>query len=288
MKISSIGALISLLMLAGCSKPPKNLVVGSKRALENSVLGEILAQHIQNKLGTPVDRRTELQGSMIAHQALLSGEIDLYAEDSGTAYYSIFRMPVNKDLDILNSRVVNEYQNVKIRWMAPFGCTSAFVVAALKEKVSASTLSNLVEADKPETVSCTLEFDDRRDGFPELSAGYKLRLSGSAKVVEPKLVADQVTRKLVHLGVVNSADPVLLDDKIKVIEDDRKMFASYPVAAVVRESTLASNPQLEGALKQLEGRLSLETLRKLNDGIKTHGKTVAAAAAEFLQQAGLK
>src|SRR6266545_4454907 len=104
MKTYSMGAAVCILMLAGCGQPPEKLVVGSKRSLESVLLGEILAQHLHNKLGMPIDRRPGLQGSMMAHQALISGEIDLYAEDSGTAYYSIFQLPINKDPDILNSR----------------------------------------------------------------------------------------------------------------------------------------------------------------------------------------
>ena len=275
-------------MMGGCSKPPKPLVVGSKISLESSVLGEILAQHVQNKLGTPVDRRPSLTEAISAHQALLSGDIDLYAEDAGTAYYSIFRLPATKDLDILNSRAALEYQNLKIRWIAPLGYMATFVVASSAEKVDASTLSRLADSGKPAAISYTLEFRDRIDGYAAMMAGYKLNLPSPPSVVEPNLVGGQLTQKLAHIAVVSETDPILLNGKIRLLEDNKKVFAGYPVAVVVREQTLEMNPQLEGALKMLEGKISLETMRKLNNGVKTQGKTAAAVAAEFLQQAGLK
>ena len=288
MKHSSPGAAIGLLMIAGCSQPSKPLVAGSKLTVESSVLGEILAQHIQNTLGVSVGRRAGMMGTVSAHQALLSGEIDLYAEDSGTAYYSIFRLPASKDPDLLNSRVALEYQNLGIRWMAPLGYLSTYVVAASAAKVNASTLSGLADGEFSPTISYTLEFSDRLDGFAAMMAGYKLKLSGSPRVVEPNLVAAQLTQQLSHIAVVGASDPVLLNVKCKVLEDDKKMFTGYPAAIVVKERTLATNPHLEGALKRLEGKLPLETIRNLNNGVVTLGKSPAAVAAEFLHQAGLK
>ena len=276
-----------MMMVAGCNPAPKNLIAGSKFYTESAVLGEILAQHVQNKLGMPVDRRAGLQGSLMAHQALISGEIDFYAEDAGTAHYSIFRLPLNQDLDMVNSRVALEYQTMKIRRMASLGYMSSFVVAASKEMVKASTLSEVEQAGRPVSMSYTMEFEGRLDGLAALNYGYKLRRNGTAKLVDPNLVADQVTQKFVQMGVVSTADPVLLDEKIKLLEDDKKVFASYPVAIVVRERTFANYPELESALKLLEGKLSVETLRKLNNGVRTRGKTPALVASEFLQQAGL-
>ncbi len=287
-KTHSIGAVIGVLMMGGCSSPPKHLVAGSKLTVENSILGEILAQHIQNRLKVSVDRRPGMLGAMMAHQALLGGEIDLYAEDAGTAYYSSFRLPPANDMDILNSRVAIEYQNLKIRWMAPLGYVSTFVVAASADKVKAATLSRLADSDKPVSISYNLDFRNRLDGFASMMRTYELNLSALPMIVAPNLVGVQLTKRLSHIAVVDASDPVLFDAKVKVVEDDKKAFNSYPVAIVVRERALAANPPLEGALRQLEGKVSLEAIRKLNDAVVRQGKTPAAAAAEFLQQAGLK
>ena len=283
-----LSAVASFLLLAGCANPPKKLVVGSKLSSEGAVIGEILAQHIQNKLGLPVERRDGMQSSLTAHQSLLSGEVDLYAEDTGTAYYIIFRLPLSNDLDILNSRVPLEYQSMRLKWLAPLGLMASYAVIASPEKVKVSKLSAMRDLDQPLTMSSTLEFQSRLDGFPKLSAAYRIRLSGAVKTVDPDQVGPQVTQNLSHLAVVSTADAILASDKVKILEDDEKVFMSYPTAVVVGEKTLANNPQLEGVLKQLEGKLSIETLRKLLVGVKTQSKTPAAVAGEFLQQAGLR
>jgi glycine betaine/choline ABC-type transport system substrate-binding protein len=287
-KICSLAAVIGFLSMGGCSRPSKPLVVGSRLSVENSISGEILAQHIRTKLGVPVEMLRGMMGALSAHQALLTGEIDLYAEDAGSAYYEIFQLPASKDPDIIISRVPLEYQKQKIRWATPLGYPVRYVVAAAAGKVKESTLSQLAEAGSPMAISSTFEFRDRLDGFAAMTSAYNLNFSGAPRIVAPDLVAGHLTETAPQIAVIADTDPVLLDGRIKVLEDDRRVFVPYPVAVVVRERTLESHPKLEGALKSLEGKLSLETIRTLSNSVKTQGKTAAVAAAEFLQRSGVK
>ncbi len=279
---------VGILALAGCTQPTKRLVVGSKLSVESALLGEILAQHMQNQLGVPVDRRTGLQGSAVAHQALLSGEIDLYIEDTGSAYYSIFRLPVNKDKDILNARVVQEYQGMKMRWLAPLGLTAGYTAAALKDEVSSSSLSELAGVGKPVLLTVSLEFQDRLDGMPALLSAYPLKIAGSVNMVDANQVAEQLIRKIAHVAVVSIFDPIIQDPGVKVLQDDKQALNGYPAAIIVREVLLANNSLLESKLKLLDGKISNEAIGKLLVDVKAKRKTTAAAAAAFLLQAGLK
>jgi glycine betaine/choline ABC-type transport system substrate-binding protein len=283
-----IGVLAGAVLIAGCSQPPKRMVVGSKLSAESALLGEILAQHIQNRLGIPVERRPGLQGSVVAHQALISGQIDMYAEDSGSAYYLVLRLPLNKDPDILNSRVPIEYQGMKIRWMVPLGLAAGYAAVAVPDKVEGASLTELAGAARPLAMTASLEYQDRLDGLPLLFSLYPLKLAGSAKLVESNQVSDQLANNAAHLAIVSSVDPITLDPKYKVLKDDKGAFRTYPVALAVRESSLANNALLEGKLKLLEGKVSNVSLRKLLVEIKTKGKPMATVAREFLEQADLK
>ena len=68
----------------------RDVVVGSKNFTEQIMLGEMLAQTIERQTGLTVERRLNLGGTAIAHQALLSGDIDVYVEYTGTALTAIF------------------------------------------------------------------------------------------------------------------------------------------------------------------------------------------------------
>ncbi len=70
------------LLLAGCGSSGR-IVVGSKNFTEQVILGEIVAQSLE-RAGMKVDRKLNLGGTLLAHQALVSGQIDLYPEYTGT------------------------------------------------------------------------------------------------------------------------------------------------------------------------------------------------------------
>src|SRR4051812_2939476 len=75
---------LSIGFLSSCSRT-KAIVVGSKNFTEQLILGEIAAQQIERKLQVRVERKLNLGGTLLSHQALLKGDIDLYPEYTGTA-----------------------------------------------------------------------------------------------------------------------------------------------------------------------------------------------------------
>src|SRR3954452_12157396 len=88
---------LSLLLAAGCGRPAR-IVVGSKNFTEQVLLGEILAQQIERRVGVPVERKLNLGGTLLAHEALVQGAIDLYPEYTGTALAAILKQPAGTDL----------------------------------------------------------------------------------------------------------------------------------------------------------------------------------------------
>ena len=92
----ALGLLIAAIVPVGCSciRP---LTVGSKNFTEQLVLGEIAAQHLENRLKVTVVRRLDLGGTLLAHQSVVTGGIDLYPEYTGTALTAILKLPPSTD-----------------------------------------------------------------------------------------------------------------------------------------------------------------------------------------------
>src|SRR5437016_11986858 len=107
-----IACLIGALMAGGCARSHA-IVVGSKNFTEQLVLGEIIAQQLERRLGEKVERKLNLGGTLLAHQALLSGEIDLYPEYTGTAITTVLKLPPSRDATRVLGAVRSEYQK---RW----------------------------------------------------------------------------------------------------------------------------------------------------------------------------
>jgi osmoprotectant transport system substrate-binding protein len=65
------------------------LVITSKFFTEQVVLAELLAQHIEARTGIHVERKANLGGTLLVQKAMLSGDVDLYIEYTGTALTAV-------------------------------------------------------------------------------------------------------------------------------------------------------------------------------------------------------
>src|SRR5438876_4594446 len=101
---------VALTVLLSCGPPRENrIVIGSKNFTEQLVLGELIAQQIENKTHLPVERRFYLAGSYICHQAILGGRIDIYPEYTGTALTAILKQNPERNREQVFNRVKNDY-----------------------------------------------------------------------------------------------------------------------------------------------------------------------------------
>ena len=82
--------LVCGVVLAGSAlaAPGRGLVVGSKNFTEGVVLGELI-RAMAASTGARVEHRQALGGTRLVFNALVSGEIDVYAEYTGTLTHEI-------------------------------------------------------------------------------------------------------------------------------------------------------------------------------------------------------
>src|SRR2546427_125963 len=110
------------LLLTGCAQRDR-IVVGSKNFTESDLLGEIVAQQIERRTGLPVERRFHLGGTFVCHQAITSGQIDLYVEYTGTAYTAVLKHAPVADRDSVYRTVARDYaQRFALVWGKPNRC----------------------------------------------------------------------------------------------------------------------------------------------------------------------
>src|SRR5947208_2141102 len=89
-------ALIAAVLTAACSREPR-VRVASKNFTEQLVLGEIVAQHLENRLHGHVSRKLDLGGTLLTQQAMVAGDIDVYPEYTGTALTAVLKQKPLKD-----------------------------------------------------------------------------------------------------------------------------------------------------------------------------------------------
>src|SRR5580692_7793376 len=102
-------ALVTL--VAGCGKRgQQTIVVGSKNFTEQIVLAELFAQQIEAHSAMRVEREVNLGGTLLCHDALVSGKIDLYPEYTGTALLAVLKDPPENNPAKVFERVRSEYR----------------------------------------------------------------------------------------------------------------------------------------------------------------------------------
>src|SRR5882724_9690079 len=100
-----------LAIAAGCrTHRAETIIVGSKNFTEQIVLAEMFAQQIEAHSSLRVERRVNLGGTLLCHQALISGKIDLYPEYTGTALTAVLNDPPQNDPSAVFHQVQAEYR----------------------------------------------------------------------------------------------------------------------------------------------------------------------------------
>jgi osmoprotectant transport system substrate-binding protein len=281
-----------LSFVSACKKTtPTKITIGSKFFTEQVVLAELLAQHIEAKTGIPVIRKTNLGGTLLVHKALLSGNLDLYVEYTGTALTAVLNeAPQGTSADVYN-RVKKLYaEKFRLEVTEPLGFENTFAMVIRGDdakNLHIRTLSDLASVAPKWRVGVGYEFLERPDGFPGLSARYHLHFAQSPKVMDLGLIYRALVDHQVDLMTGNSTDGLIDALGLVALEDDRHYFPPYDAVPIVRQSTLEQFPQLRAALADLGGKLSASDIRRLNYAVDAQHQDAAAAVRVFRSGKGL-
>ncbi len=263
------------------------IVVGGKNFTEQLILGEILAQQIESHTALHVERRLNLAGSLIAHQALIAGEIDMYVEYVGTALQGVLKLPLITDPDAAAARVRSEYAS---RWGIEagqsLGFENTFAVLVRGEdarRLHLGTITDAVSYTPKWTAGFGYEFMEREDGFPGLSRVYGLRFAAPPKVLDLTLTYRALAGKQVDLIAGNSTDGLIPALNLTQLADDRHYFPPYQAVTLVRGSTLAAHPEVRAALDALADKIAADEMRRMNAAVDLDHREPRDVAAQFLR-----
>lgn len=282
-----LAGLGAVLLLAGCSSKHR-IAVGSKNFTEQVILGEIIAQHLESRLHQPVDRKLNLGGTLLAHQALLSGDIDMYPEYTGTAFTNILKRSGVTDPAVVLDRVRTEYATgLRLDVLDPLGFNSSFAMTVRGADARARHLETLSDAAADPAgfaLGAGYEFMTRPDGFPALNGAYPIKWTATPKSMDLGLLYTALLGKQVSMVAANTTDGALTKLDVKVLKDDKQAFPPYQACIVARSELLAANPEVRKALIELSGTISDESMRAMNYAVDAEHKQVRDVAAQFLQK----
>src|SRR5437667_4700433 len=275
-----------LVVVTVCSCSPERIVVGSKNFTEQVILGEMLAQQIERKTGLQVDRRLNLGGTLVCHQALTAGQIDTYVEYTGTGLTAILKEPTSSDSTHVYDAVKAAYKSrFGIDWTQPLGFNNTFAVIVRKadaERLSLKTISDAAPHTANWTAGFGYEFIERGDGYPGLAKAYNLRFSNPPRIMDLGLSYRALADHQVDFIAGNSTDGLINALGLVVLEDDKHYFPPYDAVPLVRQAIIERHPGLQDALAALGGKISEDEMRRMNYAVDGEHRNVKDVVREFL------
>ena len=291
-------AALVLIVLAGAwwgtaSSRRADVVVGSKNFTEQVVLGELLAQAIERQTGLTVERRLNLGGTAIAHEALLSEGIDVYVEYTGTALTAIFNEPPATDATAVFARVRDRYAALALTLLPRLGFNNTFAILVRQgdaQQHGLKTVSDVAKSSRDQArawkAGFGYEFLERPDGFKGLSAAYGLQFADAPRVMDLNLIYRAVAAGEIDVTAGDATSGLIEALGLVVLDDDRKYFPVYDAAPVARAALLLKHPQVAEALRALDGRIPAVEMRKMNRAVDDGRQDPAVVVRAFLDRIG--
>ncbi len=276
----------------------QTFTVGSKEFTEQLILGQIAIQALQ-ATGATVNDKTGIQGTTNVRQALVSNQIDMYWEYTGTGWtvelgHTTADAP--KDSKKLFQAVAAEdLAKNKIKWLdpAPMNNTYAIATAQGREQqlgvTDMSSYAALANRDPAKASLCgAAEFLTRDDGLPGLQKAYGFTLpQSSIAEVDLGVIYTRVPKgDPCNFGEVFATDGRISANKLEIVPDDKNFFVNYNVAMTMRQDVFDKNPKLAEVFNPIAAKLTTETMRGLNERVDVNGELPADVAKDFLTQNG--
>ncbi len=298
-------ALLASVLSGSVAAQDLTVIVGSKDFTEQFILGHMYIKVLED-MDIATEDSTNLGGTQIAQQALVSGDIHLYPEYTGTGLTEVLGLSVEDVLGGGATPVAGAeaspaattdasqavYDAVKAAYAEQFGLvwlerspannTQALAVKrSFSEENGITTISQLAENAGDLVVSAPADFPEREDGLLGLQRVYG---SGFDEIevlpVAPGLKYQALEDDQAQVVLAFGTDGQIAGLDLVVLEDDLSLWPPYNIAPVVRQEVLDAYPDVEGRFNEVTTSLTDEILSDLNWRVDGDAKEEPADVAE--------
>lgn len=280
--------------------------VGSKDFTESIILGEVIAQLLEDN-GFDVERQLNLGGTLVAHEALVNGDIDTYVEYTGTGLLAILgqELPEREEAtdaeasatpgtgglaDTVYDIVAEAYpEEFEVEWLEPWGFNNTYALAMRRdqaEELGVTSISELVEHSGDLTIGAPQETLVREDGIPGLQETYGLAFDDIVGL-DPGLMYSAIDNEDVDVITAFATDARIESMDLMLLEDDLAFYPPYYAAPIVRQELLEQAPDVREILNSVVGTLDDARMTELNYQADDEGMEIEDVARDFLTEEGL-
>ena len=254
------------------------IVVASKNFTESYLLGEVIAQRLE-QAGMEVDRRFGLGGTLICFEALLAGEIDVYVEYSGTLEQTILKLGQRTSILGLNEHLLSRGLSL----LSPLGFNNTYAIAVRKEVAEEFSLERISQLTdyRDLRVVVSHEFLEREDGWPGMRRVYGF--DWIPEGIEHRLAYQAMADGSIDITDAYSTDGELQRYDLTVLADDKAFFPTYLAIPLIRDDL---SLRAQAAIEDLAGTLDDSSMASLNASVVFEGENFASAARNHLRSIG--
>ncbi len=261
----------------------RKIVVGSKDFTESVILAEILAQMLE-KQGFTVERKLELGGNL-AHDGLLSRQIDVYPEYTGTAYTAILKHPPITDPQPVYDQTKAEYSDkFKLALSPPLGFSNDFAILVrgdFARKNNLKTISDAVPFAKDWQAGFGQDFMSRSDGYAGFSKAYGFNFAKQPREMDLSLTYRALQSSELDIIAGNSTDGLIAALDLFQLDDDKHYFPPYQAVFIACQAVAET---LNTTFETLKNAISTDEMRWLNYEVDGKKRTPKEVAAEWVEK----
>ncbi len=271
------------------------LIVGSKEFTEQVILGYILEFGLV-AAGADVRDLTNISGSNSTRQAMISGQVDVTYEYTGTAWINFLgnetaipdatgQFEALRDQDAANG----------ITWVNPAPMDNTYALATNRATADATgieTLSDyaaLAQSDPASAKTCVeTEFNSRQDGFPGMAAAYGFDPNVVPRQVLQGGIIYQATAdgSQCTFGEVFTTDGRIKGLDLVVLQDDKSFFPRYNATVAIRTPIAQQYPEIADVTAPISAALTNDEITELNRQVDIDGREPADVARDWMVAQG--
>jgi osmoprotectant transport system permease protein len=257
-----IAALAAATLVPSMARSPSNYVVGAKTFAEQYVLSELIAQRLR-AAGFSATTRQGL-GSNVIFDALVSNDIDVYVDYSGTLWANQFHHAEIKPREELLAELKTTLAQRNVTLLGELGFENAYALVMPRKRAEALGIHSIADlASHAATMSMAADYEFfSRPEWAGLQKAYGLSFRAQRQM-QPDFMYAAVASGEVDVIAGYTSDGLIAKYDLVVLDDPKHAIPPYD-AIVLLAPKRASDSALRGALQPLLGKIDISTMREAN------------------------
>jgi osmoprotectant transport system permease protein len=257
-----MAALVAATLMPAPARSPSSYIVGAKTFAEQYVLSALVAQRLQ-AAGLIATTREGL-GSNVIFDALLTNDIDVYIDYSGTLWANQFHRTGIKPREELLAELKAILAQQKVTLLGELGFENAYALVMPRQRAETLGIHSIADlASHASSLSMAADYEFfSRPEWAGLQQAYGLKFRAQRQM-QPDFMYAAVASGEVDVIAGYTSDGLIAKYDLVVLDDPRHAIPPYD-AIVLLAPKRAGDQALRDALAPLLGRIDIADMREAN------------------------